>query len=758
MNRYLIWTLALTLAGSLRGSDWTEWKFEIDFARTAVIENLELKRDAGLFKFDEGKLFLTKSIRNRIYAAVFSGKGSFEAIPPTAVERAQVKRSVGEEVVFKTFDRVLLLFTDTTMTELQRSLLFTQTDDASGPSKFLERASESGFGFDSWFSLLNAQVAPLFYAHMSETSRGLLTGKPRVRSSNIAEDVFFRITPIQSEGVQIMRKVSAAWTTPVVDLVSQFHTADYYQQPLYLRDLNPDYYAIKAYKMDMAFKDNLEITARCQLDIEPLRGGISIIGLVLDPELRVDSIRVGAQITAFKASAGTVWIEMDSMFANGHKVAIEMYYHGETVERVDDYIFVRNQWYPFAPNEGLRKAQFDLLFHLPSQYQMVCVGDLIKKEVTKRMVNYEWRTSEPLYSASINVGFLDEYKIQDERIPPLVIMKSQVGYKAGKDMDKQVGADIANSLAFLQDILGPCRARKLYISEIPYLHGVAYAGLINLSWYTFHSTSESGWDESFRSHEVAHQWWGVDVQTATYHDRWLSEGFAEYFGLWYVQSILQDNDRFFEFLKKYRKRMLNNRNSAFEKLVGEDQEAGPIWMGRRTASVKTPGDYGLIIYEKGAWVLHMLRNMMLDLTTMKEDRFKTMMREFYQTYAGKSATTRDFQVVVEKHIGINMDWFFEQWVYGTDIPKYTFSHLVRSTADGKYKVRCRVVQEHTQPDFQMFVPIHVDFGQNRYVALRALVKGSLSEFDLPLLPLEPLKITFNPLESVLCEVEETKWK
>lgn len=758
MNRYLIWTLVLTLAGPLRGSDWTEWEFEIDFARTAVVENLELRRDAALFKFDQGKLFLTKSIRNRTCAAIFCGRGSFEAIPPTVVELAQVQRAVGEEVVFKTFDRVLLLFTDTTMIELQRSLLFTQAEDASDPSEFLERGIESGFGFDSWFSLLNAQVAPLFYAHMAERPQGLFSGKPRVRSSNIPEDVFFRITPIQSENVQIMRKVSAVWTTQATDLVSQFHTSDHYQYPLYLRDLNSDYYAITAYKMDVSFNDKLGIAARCELDIEPLRGGISVVGLALDPELLVDSILVGERMAAFKSSAGIHWIEMDSTFANGQKTSLDMYYHGQTMERVDDYVFVRNQWYPVAPNEGLRKAYFDLLFHLPSQYQMVCVGDLIKKEVTKGVVHYQWQTSEPIYSASINVGFLDEYQIKDERIPPLVIMKSQVGYKAGKDMDKQVGADIANSLAFFQDILGPCRAKQLYISEIPYLHGVAYAGLINLSWYTFHSTGESGFDESFRSHEVAHQWWGVDVQTATYHDRWLSEGFAEYFGLWYTQSILQDNDKFFEFLIKYRKRMLNNRTSVFERLVGDDQEAGPIWMGRRTASAKTPGDYGLIVYEKGAWVLHMLRTMMLDLTTMKEDRFRTMMREFYQTYAGKAASTRDFQRIVEKHVGIDMNWFFEQWVYGTDIPKYSFSCLVRSTADGKYKVRCRVVQEHTQPDFQMFVPIHVDFGQNRYVALRALVKGPLSEFDLPLLPFKPLKITFNPLESVLCEVEETKWK
>ena len=110
-------------------------------------------------------------------------------------------------------------------------------------------------------------------------------------------------------------------------------------------------------------------------------------------------------------------------------------------------------------------------------------------------------------------------------------------------------------------------------------------------------------------------------------------------------------------------------------MLGNGQEAGPIWLGYRTQSSETGGDYNLIIYKKGAWILHMLRNMMIDLKSMKEDRFIDMMHEFYTSNLGKTPSTRDFQNVVSKYCGEDMGWFFDQWVYSTKVPEYKFSFL-----------------------------------------------------------------------------------
>jgi aminopeptidase N len=253
----------------------------------------------------------------------------------------------------------------------------------------------------------------------------------------------------------------------------------------------------------------------------------------------------------------------------------------------------------------------------------------------------------------------------------------------------------------------------------------------------------------FRAHEVAHQWWGIGVDFKTYHDQWLSEGFAQYSGLCYAQVMLQDNDVFFEILESYRDAIVNNRSYLFS----SGQEGGPIWLGHRTNTSETSGDYGLMIYRKGAWVLHMLRNMMLDLKTMDESRFNGLMREFYQTYKGKKASTADFIRLTEKYMRKDMDWFFDQWIYGTDIPLYKFSYSSKKAGNGSYLIQCKVVQENVPENFQMDVPVLLVLPENKFARFRVNVKGRITMFSLPPLPMEPIEIIFNDLQSVLCEVE-----
>jgi aminopeptidase N len=152
----------------------------------------------------------------------------------------------------------------------------------------------------------------------------------------------------------------------------------------------------------------------------------------------------------------------------------------------------------------------------------------------------------------------------------------------------------------------------------------------------------------------------------------------------------------------------------------------------------------------------MLRMLMLDLQTQKEDRFTGMMRDFYETYQGKAATTEDFQRVVERHAGIPMDWFFDQWVKGTAIPTY---HVAWTTEPdgGKYRVRFRVTQQDVPPDFQMWVLVSADLGNNRFANFRIGVRGDQTLYVSPFLPAQPTKIIFNELHSVLADVRMERW-
>ena len=161
-------------------------------------------------------------------------------------------------------------------------------------------------------------------------------------------------------------------------------------------------------------------------------------------------------------------------------------------------------------------------------------------------------------------------------------------------MEKEIGADLANNIRFFGHLFGPYPYKKLLATEIPYSHGEAFSGLLHLSWATFLKTDDRGLSVAFRAHEVAHQWWGATIDWSTYHDQWLSEGFAEYSGLWYVQAAMKDDKKFFEILDDWKDEILATRKSR-KSVFSSGVEAGPISLGYRTSTSKTSGDYSLII-------------------------------------------------------------------------------------------------------------------------------------------------------------------
>jgi aminopeptidase N len=303
---------------------------------------------------------------------------------------------------------------------------------------------------------------------------------------------------------------------------------------------------------------------------------------------------------------------------------------------------------------------------------------------------------------------------------------------------------LANSLSFFTRVYGPPLFHQYYATEIPYFHGEAFPGLIHLSWTTFLGMGSDGQDEIFRAHEMAHQWWGIGVEPAGYRDRWLSEGFSEFSGMWYMQIILHDNEKYLKALHDSREVIRRERN-----------KAAPLGIGTRAAE-SWRGNYQLVTYEKGAWILQMLRNMLLDTRTMSEDRFVATMKDFYSSYRGKRATTNDFQKVVERHVGQPMDWFFDEWVYGTAVPTYTFSWTTEPDSSGQgVAARLRVRQSDVPDNFAMYVPVLIKFDQGEAL-VRIMVRGPTSEVTVRL-PAKPATMELNPLESVLAEVKTEDW-
>ena len=156
--------------------------------------------------------------------------------------------------------------------------------------------------------------------------------------------------------------------------------------------------------------------------------------------------------------------------------------------------------------------------------------------------------------------------------------------------------------------------------------------------------------------------------------------------------------------------------------------------------------------------MHMLRNMMRDYDTDSEAVFDGFMKTLFTRFQGRTISTEAFQDLLEQYLHVDMQWFFDEWVYGSAVPTYTFSHRLEEQADGAWKVYVRVRQERVPDDFQMVVPILLDFGDAGTAVVKVLVRGPLTEAELPLLPMKPSQVEFNPFEAVLAETKTEGWK
>jgi hypothetical protein len=727
--------------------------------RIEVQQEILIQRDVGLFRLSEGYIYPCKKYKNEVVALIFLGKGDFSFTPPSKVEKEQLSRFYETEKYETEFKKLFLLFDDNTMDEVAGL----RNTDNFNPKKidyeiegcltYFEEYDIGNTRSDFLRALLLAEKTGFFYAHIQDQKY---------------EPVFFQINPFEFEEVSFMKRYD--WGSEVMhEIVNQFPAQEKSLGNYFYKKPKKYFLDIISYRIESTIEDNLDFSAKCTIDFTSKEQGQEWIMFELFHELEVSSVNWGDGNKAKFVNAeetGELWIKCEKKYLNGEQQSLTVTYEGELLEK-NEYGWISLKttylWYPWLYD--YKQVQFELTFHTPAQYDFVSIGDLVQSNVINDVLTTTWICKTPSRFASFNIGRFEIFEIKEKDLPVVKVFISEYGHSqmgewlrrrgvlAMSDATEFIGHDVVNSLNLFTELFGAPPINTLCISETPILHGVAFPGLIHLSWSTVIQTNFEGYDEIFRSHEVAHQWWGIGVDFKTYHDQWLSEGFAEYSALWYLQAAKGNNELFFEILNEYKDRILNVR----EYLIGSGQEAGPIWLGYRTSSGATAGDYNLIIYKKGAWVLHMLRAMLLDLQTMNEERMLKMMHDYFNKYKGKSASTDDFKKLVDQHFGEDMSWFFDQYVYGTEIPLYKFYYTTQKSDDGSFKVRLYVKQEEVSDSFKMYVPIKIILENGTIGRLRFLIEGPETIYELPPLPSVPEDIIFNDLESVLCEVEYTEW-
>ena len=318
--------------------------------------------------------------------------------------------------------------------------------------------------------------------------------------------------------------------------------------------------------------------------------------------------------------------------------------HGDRTFFSDNWPNKARNWLPLV-DHPYDKSTAEFVVIAPNHYQVISNGLLVEEtNLNKELKKTHWKQSVPiscwLYAlgvAEFAVDYVDYF--EGKSIQTWV-------YKQDRDngfYDFKIPTK--HTMEFFSDYIGPFAYEKLANVQSNSVKG----GMESATAIFYSDVSVTG-DRSVRwrnvvIHEVAHQWFGNCVTEYDWDDVWLSEGFATYFTLMFREHAYGRDD-FVNGLNDAKRLVYNHYKT--------DKESSIVHNNLK--DMKDVLTYSLQ-YQKGAWVLHMLRNY------VGEDNFRKGIRNYYKKYYNSTTTTNQFKTEMEDVSGMNLDTFFDQWLY-----------------------------------------------------------------------------------------------
>jgi hypothetical protein len=752
-------------------------------------ENISLKRDAGEFTFRSGTIAFSRPVGGRVFAAVFNGEGHFHLKPAFILESQHLQRITDRSEVDEDFDSAVFIFTDNTAEELKKSLK-TQANSSKPddtwrslqrrlrqryeiPTSFTQSELQGNDNRNLDAELLAALYNPQGYSAFSAYIHGRhhadlrfflnpLGAMPDFHSPE--EVALVNVDPVgMQDGIWYLTHLGSEWTS---------HTATNNEDRRIARATH--------YEIETVVGKNDHLGGIAKVDLEPLRRGDRVIHFSLLPNLRVLRVSVADKEIPFiqedRHHDGALYAVLPSPMVKGASQRIQIEYAGDKV--IYDAgggnfaVGARETWYP-ALNVFQDRATYGLTFKYPRKYTLVSVGT---PGSTSREGDYavsRWESKVPLAVAGFNYGDFKLKETKDDatkygiqayatpEVPSYLRAASQQISLTPSSMAESAIVDAQNSIRCFTYWFGELPYGRIAITQQPQFNfGQSWPTLVYLPLFSFLDSTQR-WmlmgGNTFRMnefiqevtpHEVSHQWWGHLVGWSTYHDQWLSEGFADFSASLFLEISEKKHDKYLTYWERARKAILDKNN--FGKAAND---AGPLWMGLRLNTPKTERAYSRMVYPKGGYVLHMIRYLMQDQKTGDKE-FIAMMHDFTSTYANQNASTEDFLTMVEKHMKPQMDldgnqkmaWFFRQFVYGSEVGTYHLDYKLTNDADGKVLLTAKVTQSGVSPAFRVRIPVYADFGLpiGPVKLMNIAVQGNATTNEVKImLPKRPKKVLFN---------------
>lgn len=244
-------------------------------------------------------------------------------------------------------------------------------------------------------------------------------------------------------------------------------------------------------------------------------------------------------------------------------------------------------------------------------------------------------------------------------------------------------------------------------------------------------TSIGTFTESVVAHELAHQWFGDKVTCKNWENIWLNEGFATY-----AEGLYNEFTRGREAYNSFLSLNMNRSKDAIGSIYVRDiSSIGQIFNGNRS-------------YSKGAIVLHMLRGVAGDSI------FFNILKNYLNNplLAYNAATTEDFQRVAEETSGMDLSYFFDQWIYGENYPKYTVDWGLQKISSTDYRISLKTEQSvNSYPRF-FTMPINIKISTERGDTIISLFNNEqVQDFSFTVTG-KPTSLTLDPENLILKDV------
>ena len=752
-----------------------------------AVKGIELNRDAATFTLRNGNIAFYSQVNGKVTGAVFKGDGHFHLKPPTPQERHNLAITAHSEEFDEDFDQVVFRFTDATAAELH-----TASAGAGQPDREYVQATQEYHNFLRTQLKDNLDLR-LLQDVLSPVQGGYFTAAIRGKKNH---RIIFTLDPHGAGEVAPEEVSLLIWNTWGPSWPTAFRRASAAANSS--SNQRNAACRIDNENLDVTIERNGFLTGLATVHVVAQQDGAVVVPFSLYPTLRVSNVETdkGASLDYVqekKEEDADFGVVLAQPLKKGESATIRIAYGGKDVVQDEGgqnyYPVARESWYPNAAQGFGDYASYQMTFHVPKGLQLIATGTKVNDKTEGKITTTEWKTDVPLPVVGFNLG---DFAMKEGVVPSKLGDNLTIDAYANKNppdalasigsenelpsSDHSVGTESMptgkiNTASMLPVELSQGQvASQIYTSyfgALPFAkvaitqqfacnYGQSWPMLVYLPICGFLDSTqqfalgvhpEDMYWKMVTPHEVAHQWWGQTVGFGSYRDQWMSEGFANTSASIFLQMTQPKGDQFREFWKEQHKLITEKNAMGFRPI-----DVGPVTMGFRLSSEKTGwGVYQNLVYPKGAFILHMIREMMWSPKD-GDQRFIDTMHDFITTYRLQAATTEDFKAIVEKHMSpamdINgnhrMDWFFDEYVYGTDLPTYHFESQITQNGDVQ-NLHVKLVQSNVPPTFRMLVPLYLELADGRIIRwISATISG-----DTTIDQSAPLPKTPSPVKRVL---------